>query len=62
MCESSIILDEGGSRKKVMEEASKVEVEGEDIIAYDILGNQKTFKKCKLVEVDSINHTITLTK
>jgi len=57
MCESKLYELSGGERKLLMEDVIKVVIEGDKIVAMDILGNRKEVRG-KLKEIDLGSHEI----
>jgi predicted RNA-binding protein len=62
MCESSVFLEEGGELKQIMEEASKLVIEGDNIICYGLLGDKKEVPNAAIKEANLMDHKIILHK
>jgi len=58
MCETRILVD----GKEHTKEAAKIEVEGDTLTIYDILGGSKEIKNAKIKEIDFLGHTTKITK
>lgn len=52
MCEFTVILD----GKTVFKDVVYVKVDSSNVIAKDVLGESKTFRNCRIMEVD-VNST-----
>lgn len=62
MCESRVVLIEGGSEKVVMEEVILIDTDGEDLNLVGVLGQRKTVEGARIVKMDMDRHTIYLEK
>jgi len=60
MCESTVYLLEGGTKKLVMEEAARVSVTGADAVVIGLSGEQKTLVDVELSDADLMRHEIIL--
>jgi len=60
MCESTVYLLEGGTKKLVMEEAARVSVTGADAVVTGLSGEQKTLVDVELSDADLMRHEIIL--
>ncbi len=58
MCETRILVN----GKEHTKEAAKIEVKGDTITIYDILGSRKEIKNAKIEEIDFLGHTTKITK
>jgi predicted RNA-binding protein len=59
MCESSVLLERGGSRELLMEDVVHVEVNGEDIKFTGILGETQSAKG-RIKEINLMKHIIVI--
>ncbi len=59
MCESSVLLERGGSRELLMEDVVHVEVNGEDIKFMGILGETQNAKG-RIKEINLMKHIIVI--
>ncbi len=57
MCESKVFLIRGGEERLVMEDVTRIEVEGDKLIVYGILGEKKELVG-KVVLMDLVGHKI----
>ena len=57
MCESKVVLAKNGREEVVMEDVIRVEVNGEKLKLYDILGEQAEVEG-KIVLIDMSSHKI----
>lgn len=60
MCESTVYLLEGGTKKVVMAEAARVSVTGADVVVTSLSGEQKTLVDVELSDADLMKHEIVL--
>ncbi len=59
MCESSVLMESGGSRTLLMEDVVHVEVKGEDVKCTGILGETQSVKG-RIKEINLMKHTIVI--
>jgi len=57
MCESKVILNRDGREELVMEDVVKIEVKGDKLVIYGILGEKKEIIG-KVVLMDLVGHKI----
>ncbi len=57
MCESKVVLREDGEEKVIMEDVIRIEVEGEKLKMFGLLGEYMEFKG-RVVLMDFKNHII----
>jgi predicted RNA-binding protein len=60
MCESTVYLLEGGTKKLVMQEAARVSVIDADAVVIGLSGEQKTLVDVELSDADLMRHEIVL--
>jgi len=60
MCESKVIIIEGGKRNIVMDAAATIKVDGDTIICTDITGESVEVKNVKVSEMNLLRHEILL--
>jgi predicted RNA-binding protein len=58
MCETRILVN----GKEHTKEAAKIEVRGNIITIYDLLGGRKNIKNAEIEEIDFLGHTTKLRK
>ncbi|MBC8521022.1 MAG: CooT family nickel-binding protein [Candidatus Syntrophoarchaeum sp.] len=59
MCESSVLIERGGSKELLMEDVVHVEVDGADIKLMGILGEIQ-HAKGRIKEINLVKHTIVI--
>ncbi|MCK4475593.1 MAG: CooT family nickel-binding protein [Methanophagales archaeon] len=59
MCESSVLMEKGGSRELLMEDVVYVEVDGVNIKLTGILGETQNAKG-RIKEINLMKHTIVI--
>ena len=59
MCESKVFLIKNGKEELIMEEVTRIEVDGDKLTIYGILGDKKELNG-KVVLMDLIGHKIVL--
>ena len=60
MCESKVVLIEGGKKSVVMETAAKIVISGGDATCTDITGEQVAVKNVQVKEMNLMKHEIVL--
>jgi len=59
MCESKVFLIKNGKEELIMEDVTRIEVDGDKLTIYGILGDKKELNG-KVVLMDLIGHKIVL--
>lgn len=62
MCESKVIIVEGGKSKRIIEEAIHLRIDGDTYYISCLDGSSHKLEGYKLKDIDLINHTITFVK
>ncbi len=60
MCESRVVIERNGTKQEVMAEASKISVNGKEVIVTDILGKSKTLENSTIIEINLLEHVVTV--
>jgi predicted RNA-binding protein len=60
MCESKVIIIEGGKREIVMDAAANIKVDGATIVCTDITGESVEVKNVRVSEMNLLRHEILL--
>jgi predicted RNA-binding protein len=61
MCEATAYLVSNGKEKEVMRDVVTVEVQGNNLMFRDILGNEKEFQ-ARIKKIDLIQHKVAVTE
>lgn len=62
MCESSVFVQTGDKREKVMDDGILIKQKGNDVIAVSLFGERKDFENSSIVEIDMDRHQIIIQK
>lgn len=62
MCESRIVVVEGGVERTAMEEAAKIVIEDDSIICSDIMGRELKLEDMVIDTIDLMKHEIVIRK
>lgn len=62
MCESRVVVVEGGAERVAMEEAARIVVEKDAIICSDIMGREIKLENMDIDIIDLMKHEIVIRK